>query len=222
MSKKNENLTELVFIIDRSGSMGGLESDTIGGFNSVLKANKEMDGECIVSTILFDHEAYVLHDRVDIREIKPMTSKDYQVRGCTALLDAVGGAIKHTKKVQKYMPDGHKAGHVIFAIITDGYENASHKYDYAQVKEMIKSCEKKGWEFMFLGANIDAAAEAFRIGISKDRAATYVADEKGTAVLYDAVASASCEMRSVPCGSARIDGSWKEAIEHDTNSRAKH
>ena len=218
MSKRNENLTELVFILDRSGSMGGLESDTIGGFNSVLKQNKELDGECFVSTVLFDHETKVLHDRIPINEVAPMNEKDYQVRGCTALLDALGGAIHHIAHVQKYMPDGHKAGHVIFTIITDGFENSSKEYTYGKVKKLIDKYEKKGWEFVFLGANIDAAAEAGRLGIAADRATNYVADKTGCAMAYDAVAAATCEMRSVPCAT-RVNGSWMDDVKADYASR---
>lgn len=219
-SATNPDLTELVFIIDRSGSMQGLENDTIGGINAVIDKNRAAGGDCIVSTVLFDSETKVLHDRVNINEVKPLTEKDYWVRGCTALLDAVGGSIRHIKRVQKYMPDGHKAGHVIFVITTDGFENASHIFTYAEVKKMITEQQECGWEFMFLGANIDAAAEAANLGIAEDRAATYVCDSQGTAVMYDSVANAACAMRSAP-QAQRINGSWREKIFHDKASRGK-
>lgn len=212
-----KNLTELVFVLDRSGSMTGLESDTIGGFNSVLEKHREAEGEAIVSTILFDQECLVLHDRIDIQKIAPLTDCDYETRGSTALLDAVGGAIDHTIRVQRYMPDEYKAEHVIFVITTDGMENSSHKYSYEQIKRKIgHETEKYGWEFIFMGANIDAVAEAARIGISADRAVTYLADEEGTAVMYDAVAAVTCCARS---SASRPSGSWKEGVERDRRER---
>ena len=215
----NPDLTELVLIIDRSGSMGGLETDTIGGINAVIAKNKKAGGECVVSTILFDNRTEVLHDRVNLADVAPLTEEDYQVRGCTALLDAVGGAIVHTRRVQGYMPVGHKAGHVIFVITTDGFENASRRYSYAQVKKMITLQQELGWEFMFLGANIDAAAEAVNLGIAADRAVEYVGDSMGTQVMYDSVAAASCAMRSAPASAGRIDGSWRDNIFRDKAAR---
>ena len=214
----NPDLTELVLVIDRSGSMCGLESDTIGGINAVIDKNKKQPGECKVTTILFDNETETLHDRIDIAEIAPLTEADYQVRGCTALLDAVGHAITHTEQIQGYMPEGHKAGHVIFVITTDGMENASREYSYAQIKKMIMKQQELGWEFMFLGANIDVAAEAENLGIAQDRAVQYACDEQGTAVMYGAVANASCAMRSAPCA-GRIDGGWRDEIVKDVESR---
>ena len=215
----NPELTELVLIIDRSGSMSGLETDTIGGINAVIAKNKKAPGTCTVSTVLFDNVSEVLHNRVDLVDVAPLTERDYQVRGCTALLDAVGDAIVRSKRVQNYMPQGHKAGHVIFVITTDGFENASCKYTYAQVKKMIDAQQELGWEFMFLGANIDAAAEAARLGIAQDRAVDYVCDSVGTQVMYGAVAEASCAMRSAPAAS-RIDGGWRSKIFKDNASRA--
>lgn len=182
-----KNITDLVFILDRSGSMYGLESDTIGGFNSVLDKNREQDGECYVSTVLFDDKMLVLHDRVNIQRVRPMTRTDYFLGGCTALLDAVGGAIRHHDMIQRYLPADHKSKQVIFVIITDGLENASTKYTYDQVKEMIQGHESSGWEFMFLGANIDAAAEAGRMGIKASNAANYVHDSVGTKNVYEDV-----------------------------------
>ena len=216
--KVKNGITELVFILDRSGSMGGLEADTIGGFNAMLKKQREQEGKCFVSTVLFDHETLVLHDRIPIADVKPMTEKDYQVRGCTALLDAVGGSIGYIERVQGYLPEGYRAEHVIFVITTDGMENASQKYTYSQVRSEIERKKADGWEFLFLGANIDAVGEAARIGISADRSATYLADGVGQLNMNETVAKATCAMRSAPHGE-RIDGSWKEPIVRDTAKR---
>ncbi len=215
--KTKTNITELVFVIDRSGSMGGLESDTIGGVNSVLAKNREVDGEAYVTTILFDHQIAYLHDHVELSQVANLTRKDYQVRGCTALLDAVGEAIEHTKKVQHYLPKTHRAGHVVVTIITDGLENASKRYTYPKIKELIEKQRGKGWEFIFLGANIDVAAEAQRMGISQEMATPYVSDGAGTAVAYEAVACANVAMRK--CGSIRPD--WADAARADAAQRAK-
>ena len=213
-----KGLTELVFIVDRSGSMGGLESDTVGGINATLAKNREAEGEAIVSIVLFDNTAEVLVDRVDITKVKDLTRDDYQVRGCTALLDCVGDSIRHIKRVQGYMPDEYKAEHVIFVITTDGLENASQRHTYQDVKRAIEQRTEEGWEFIFLGANIDAVSEAARIGIAEDRAATYLADAPGSAVMYDGVAKACCSMREASFGE-RISAKWKETIEHDTAKR---
>ncbi|WP_165052607.1 MULTISPECIES: VWA domain-containing protein [unclassified Adlercreutzia] len=210
-----KGLTELVFILDRSGSMTGLESDTIGGFNAVLKKHQECEGDAVVSTVLFDNVTEVLHDRVNVQDVQPLTRADYQVRGCTALLDAVGGAIRHIERVQRYMPDEYKAEHVAFVITTDGLENASRRYTYDQVKHAIERKQEEGWEFLFMGANIDAAAEAARIGIRADRAATYVADTQGTNVVYEAMADATCCLRA----EAAVPAAWAAPIEHDRASR---
>ncbi|MDO4182881.1 MAG: VWA domain-containing protein [Coriobacteriia bacterium] len=212
--------TELVFIVDRSGSMYGLEEDTVGGINAVLEANRKLSGEVTVSTVLFNTETQVLNDREDIKAVVPLTRDDYVPGGCTALLDAVGGGIRHVEKVQKYMPDGHKADKVIFVITTDGLENASRKYSYRDVKKAISAKTEQGWEFLFLGANIDAAAEAGRLGIAEDRACEYVADSLGSKAMYNAVADATCCMRSAP-KAARPDGSWREKIFKDRASRGK-
>lgn len=220
----NDQITELVFILDRSGSMGGLESDTIGGYNAVLAKHRAAEGRAFVNTVLFDDRVEVLHDRIDIANVADLTAKDYYVRGCTALLDAVGGAIRHTEKVQGYLPEGHKPGHTIFVITTDGLENASHKYSRAQVKEMIEGKQRAGWEFLFLGANMDAVAEAGSLGIAPDRAVTYLADAAGTDVMYGAVAEATCCMRAAAPtakGGKRIGGMWKKAVEADTSARGK-
>ena len=214
-----KNLTELVFVVDRSGSMGGLESDTIGGFNATLARHRSAEGDAIVSTVLFDNEMLVLHDRLPIAEVVDMTERDYQVRGCTALLDAVGGAIRHIGRVQGYLPEEYRPERTIMVIITDGYENASRKYDYREVKRMIEDKQELGWEFLFLGANIDAIGEAAKIGIAQDRSATYLADGMGQTVAYEAIADATCAMRSAPAGAPRIDGRWKESVEIDTAKR---
>ena len=224
----SERITELVFLLDRSGSMCGLESDTIGGFNATLKKHKGMQGRAAVTTILFDDQAEVLHDRVDIQDVALMSEKDYWVRGCTALLDAVGAAVEDAMRVQRYMPKGHKADQVIFVIITDGMENASHKYTYGKVKSLIQAKQEDGWEFLFLGANMDAVAEAANLGIGADRSATYVADCEGSAVAYDAIADATCCMRAMPCAAPgqtgsmpRMGSDWKRKVEADAKKRAR-
>ena len=194
MMKKN--LTELVFILDRSGSMGGLEQDTIGGFNSMIKKQKEEDGEANVTTVLFDDKYQVLHDRVDINELKDMTSKDYYVCGSTALLDAIGTTIKSVNKKQKELPEDEQAEKVIFVITTDGMENASCHYDRDKIKKMIeKKQNKKKWQFLFMGANMDAVSEAGRMGIRADRAVTYANDSEGVHLNYLAAGGAISAMR---------------------------
>ena len=212
-----KGLTELVFVVDRSGSMGGLESDTIGGFNATLEAHRKEEGEAVVSTVLFDNEVEVLHDRLPISEVAPITEKEYWVRGCTALLDAVGGAVNHIDRVHGYLPEDCRPEHTIVVITTDGMENASREYTYSQVKKLISRKESEGWSFLFLGANIDAAAEAERIGIAPDFAATYVADGEGTRAMHRAQCEATVAMRAgAPMGA----GSWKRAIEKDIAGRS--
>ena len=216
MEKVKNNVTELVFILDRSGSMGGLESDTIGGFNSLIEKQKKEDGECFVSTVLFDNECEVIHDRVKLSEIKPMTDKEYYVRGCTALIDAIGGAVKHISNIHKYARAEDVPEHTMFVITTDGLENASHKISSSEVKKMIeKRKEKDGWEFLFIGANIDSVETAKHFGIGADRAVNYKADKKGTRVLYEAVGKTVCAMRK----SAPISEDWCEEINADFESR---
>ena len=213
-----KNLTELVFILDRSGSMAGLEADTIGGFNAMLEKQKGEPGEAYVSTVLFDNECHVIHDRVDLNSVSPLTRKEYYVRGCTALLDAVGGAIHHIGNVHKYAREEDRPEKTLIVITTDGMENASHRYSYPQVQELIRRQQKKyGWEFIFLGANIDAAREAARFGISADRAANYHADSQGTAVIYDAVSEAVSNVRSQRPMSAQ----WREKVDADYQTRNK-
>ena len=210
------NITELVFILDRSGSMAGLESDTIGGFNAMIEKQKKQDGECYVSTVLFDNETQVIHDRVKLCDIRPMTDSDYNVRGCTALIDAIGGAIHHIGNIHKYARPEDIPENTMFVITTDGMENASHKYTSDKVKAMIeRQKEKYGWEFLFIGANIDAVETAARYGISKDKAVNYNADSKGTNIVYEAVSQAVCCARA--CGS--VDKSWSEKINKDYLNR---
>ena len=212
------NITELVFILDKSGSMAGLESDTIGGFNSMIEKQKKQDGGCYVSTVLFDDESEVLHDRVKLHDIPKMTDRDYTVRGCTALIDAIGGAIHHIGNIHKYARPEDVPEHTMFVITTDGQENASHKYTSEQVKKMIeRQKEKYGWEFLFIGANIDAVETAARYGIDKDRAVNYNADGEGTHILYESVAKAVCNVRA----SAPLSADWSEKINADYQRRGK-
>lgn len=213
-----KNLTEIVFILDRSGSMAGLEDDTIGGFNSMLQKQKREAGEAVVSTVLFDNYREVLHDRVDIQTIKPMTRDEYYVRGCTALLDAVGEAIHHIGNVHKYAREEDRPEKTLFVITTDGMENASRKYSYEKLKAMIqRQKDKYGWEFIFLGANIDAAKEAARFGIDEERAVNYHADKKGTAVIYEAVSEAVCSLRA----HRPMTNEWRRRVDADYTERGK-
>lgn len=211
-----KDLTELVFILDRSGSMAGLEADTIGGFNSMINKQKKEPGEALVSTVLFNSSSQVIHDRVDIAKIGPMTDREYYVGGCTALVDAVAGAIHHIGNVHKYARKEDVPEHTMFVITTDGMENASHTYTSDQLKKMItRQKEKYGWEFLFLGANIDAVETAKRYGIGRDRAVNYHSDRKGTALNYEVLSEA---ISSVRC-SAPLGDSWKARIDEDYNSR---
>lgn len=218
VEKVKNNVTELVFILDRSGSMSGLESDTIGGFNAMIEKQKKQDGECYVSTVLFDNVSEVLHDRVKLSGIKPMTDNEYTVRGCTALIDAIGGAIHHIGNVHKYARPEDVPEHTIFVITTDGMENASHKYSSDKVKKMIeRQKEQYGWEFLFIGANIDAVETAAQYGISKDRAVNYNADEIGTHILYESVSAVVGNVRANKC----IDKDWSEELNKDYKRRGK-
>lgn len=195
--KRENNITELVFILDRSGSMAGLESDTVGGFNAMIERQRKQEGDCYVSTVLFDNESEVLHDRVRLCDVPPMTDKEYAVRGCTALIDAIGLSIRHIGNIHKYARPEDVPAHTMFVITTDGMENASRRYGSEQVKRMIRrQKELYGWEFLFIGANIDAVETAARYGIGRDRAVNYRADGEGTRVLYDTVADAVCRVRS--------------------------
>ena len=211
-----QNLTELVFILDRSGSMAGLEDDTIGGFNAMIEKQKHEPGDAIVSTVLFDNRSEVVHDRLPLFRVPALSRRDYYVRGCTALLDAVGGAIRHIGNVHKYARAEDRPARTLFVITTDGMENASRNYDYQQVKMLIQRQKARyGWEFLFLGANIDAAKEAARFGISADRAANYHADRRGTNVIYETVSETVCSFRA----SRPLDADWKRRIEEDFEKR---
>jgi len=211
-----KGLTEVVFILDRSGSMCGLEKDTIGGFNSLIEKQKKEPGEALISTVLFDDYSQVIHDRVSIGSINPMTEEEYYVRGCTALLDAVGGAIHHIGNVHKYAREEERPEKTLFIITTDGMENASRKYTASKVKSMIeRQKEKYGWEFLFLGANIDAVGEAGRYGIDADHAVNYHCDAAGTALNYEALECAVKTVRS----NKKLDASWKARVEEDFERR---
>ena len=213
------NLTELVFILDKSGSMAGLESDTIGGYNALLKKQKEEPGEAIVTTVLFDDNYELLHDRINVKGIRPITEKEYFVCGCTALLDAIGKTINKIVNVQRNTNEQERADKVMFVITTDGMENASMEYNYEKIKKMVEwQKEKYGWEFIFIGANIDAIKAAAKFGISSDRAANYNADGEGTRLNYEAVSNVVSELRaSIP-----ITENWKAKIEDDFKRRNKN
>ena len=213
----NNNITELVFILDRSGSMAGLEDDTIGGFNALIEKQRALPGQAYVSTVLFDNDAKVVHDRVKLADVKPMTRRDYQVGGCTALMDALGGAIHHIVNVHRYARPEDVPEHTLFVITTDGMENASRRYSSDKVKAMIEHEKAKyGWEFLFLAANIDAVETAARFGIGAERAVNYQADSQGTGVLYETVAETVCSVRA----NAPLSKSWADRIRRD-NKRGK-
>ena len=213
-----KNLAEIVFILDRSGSMRGLESDTIGGFNSMIEKQKRTEGEALISTVLFDSESKVIHDRVDVQKIAPMTEADYSVRGCTALLDAVGGAIHHIGNVHKYARSEDVPEHTLFVITTDGLENASRRYSCDKVRYMIERQKSRyGWEFLFLGANIDAVGTARHFGINEDRAANYHSDSQGTQLNFEVLSEA---ISAVRC-SASLGADWKKRIDEDFVGREK-
>lgn len=216
MKNTRNNITELVFILDRSGSMAGLESDTIGGFNSLIAKQKKLDGECYVTTVLFDNFIEKLHDRVKLSEVEELTVEDYYVRGCTALIDAIGESVEHIESIHKYIRKSDVPGHTMFVIITDGMENASRKFSSDEVKKMIEQHkEKDGWEFLFIGANIDAVETAKHFGINEERAVNYHADTKGTNVVYRAMEKAvGCVRKSVP-----LAPSWSREIDEDFKSR---
>ncbi len=211
-----KNLTELVFILDRSGSMYGLEQDTIGGFNSMLTKQKSLDGECRITTVLFDHQYTLFHDRIDIQAVSPMSEKDYFVGGSTALLDAIGTTIDKLIRVQRHTAEGYRAQKVIFVIITDGEENSSRKYSYDQVKAKIEhEKEAYGWEFIFLGANMDAVKTASQFGIHADRAAEYVPDAVGTTLNFEMMSNAVSEFRQC----STISDQHFETIRKDRKKR---
>lgn len=213
------NITELVFLLDRSGSMASLVSDTIGGFNGMIaQQKKEQEGDAFVTTILFDDTSKMLHDRLPLADVPPMTESDYQVRGYTALLDAVGGAIEHIEKIHKYAREEDVPAHTMFVITTDGLENASRKFSYQDIKRMISRQKERGWEFVFIGANIDAPEFAEQIGVGRERSATYCADSRGTSTVFSAL---SAPIRAMRAGK-KIDKAWAEAaceIDSDRKNR---
>lgn len=214
--KKTNNSTELVFILDKSGSMCGLSEDTIGGFNSMLEAQKKENGECFVSTVFFNDRSSVIHDRLPIDKVEPITSKDYMPCGSTALLDALGDAIKHIGNIHKYARPEDVPSKTIFVITTDGYENSSYKYSSNTIKKLITNKQEKyGWEFMFIAANIDAIETANDYGIRKKNAVNYKADKDGTKVVYNTVSNAVCFARA----SSEMDEDWSKDIREDYNNR---
>ena len=208
----NKELTELVFVLDRSGSMSGLEDDTIGGFNSMINRQKSEGEQVNVTTVLFDDEVEIVHDRFPIAVVEPLTDKDYYVRGCTALLDAVGQSINKISNVQKRLPEEHKAGKVIFVITTDGHENSSKEYEYPDIKKMIEAKKECGWEFLFLGANIDAGKEAEKIGISRNRSATYENDHEGVKRNFATVGRVLSKAVKNSAFDMMIDDDWADEI----------
>ena len=211
------NITEMVFILDRSGSMCGLESDTIGGFNSMIEKQKKEDGTAYVTTVLFNDKYETVHDRIDLKDVKKMTDRDYTTFGSTALLDAVGRTINHISDVHRYIRKEDVPENTIFIITTDGMENASREFDYNAVKKLIDAKKELGWEFLFIGANIDAAKEASKMGIASSRAVEYACDSKGTGVLFGAVTNSLSRMRK--CGAVSED--WCEEIREDTKKRKR-
>lgn len=213
-----KGLTEMVFILDRSGSMSGLESDTIGGFNAMVEKQKREPGEALISTVLFSTDHRVIHDRVNVQEVAPLTERDYMVGGCTALIDAIGRAIHHISNVHKYIRQEDVPEQTIFVITTDGMENASRSYSSDKVKEMIQQKqEKDGWQFLFLGANIDAVETAGRFGIQEDQAVNYHADAKGTALVYESVCEAVSEIRANPQKTSSRN--WRQKLDRDFQNR---
>ena len=211
-------MTELVFILDRSGSMSGLEADTIGGFNAMLKKQRLQDDRTLVSTVLFDNTSEVIHDRIPLERVPQLTEEDYQVRGCTALLDAVGDAIHHIGNIHKYARREDVPTKTLFVITTDGMENASRRHSYETVRRLIERQKQKyDWEFLFLGANIDAAKEAGRFGIAPERAVEYCCDEAGTALNYSVISDVVTDIR---CG-RRVSDDWSRPIEQDRKARRK-
>ena len=213
----NNNITEIVFILDRSGSMAGYEEDTIGGFNATIEKQKKLDGTCYVSTVMFANQSKVIHDRVRLDEIEKMTENDYQVGGGTALLDAIGRSIHHIGNVHKYARPEDVPAHTIFIITTDGMKNASRQYDSSTVKRMIsRQQEKYGWEFIFLAANIDAVETADRIGIRRERAANYRQDREGMRTSYAAMSDA---ISSVRCAESLDSGAWRKNLDKDNSNQ---
>ncbi len=213
-----QDLTEMVFILDRSGSMSGLESDTIGGFNAMIEKQKKLEGEAYISTVLFNNHSVVLHDRIPVQKIEPLTENDYSPSGCTALIDALGGAIKHISNIHKYAREEDVPAKTMFVVMTDGLENASHQYSADEVRDMVKEKQEKcNWEFLFLGANIDAVETARHYGIREDRSVNFHADRLGVKNSMEFVSEAAFCMRM----DAPISADWKEKAEQDYKNRKK-
>ncbi|MBO7359323.1 MAG: VWA domain-containing protein [Clostridia bacterium] len=213
-----KNLTEMVFILDKSGSMAGMEQDTVGGFNAMIEKQKREEGDALVSTVLFSNASTVIHDRAELRKIEPLTEKQYFVGGCTALYDAVGDAIRHIGNVHKYAREEDRPEKTVFVITTDGMENASRRYSAGEVKRLItRQKEKYGWEFLFLGANIDAQSVADDIGISEERSACFVNDARGNALKYEGISYAMSAVRA----KKSLRREWKETMEEDCRARDK-
>ena len=214
----NRNLTEIVFILDRSGSMAGLESDTIGGFNAMVEKQKNQEGEAVLSAVLFSNYSTVIYDRTDIRKVEPLTESQYFVGGCTALLDAIGGAVHHIGNVHKYAREEDRPGKTVFVITTDGMENASRYYSYSEVQRMVKhEQEKYGWEFLFLGANMDAISAARSFGIREDRAVRYACDGAGTSLNFEVASRTIAKVRS----GEQIEEDWCADIAEDYENRGR-
>ena len=214
----NNNLTEIVFILDRSGSMAGLEDDTVGGFNAMVEKQRKEPGEALLTAVLFSNDSEVIYDRADIRNVEPMTDRQYQVGGCTALLDAIGGAVHHIANIHKYAREEDRPGKTVFVITTDGLENASRRYTYADVQKMVQhEQEKYGWEFLFLGANMDAISAAHSFGIRADRAARYSCDSVGTEVSFRTASSAISKLRK----GAAISSDWCADVVADYEKRGR-
>ena len=213
-----KNLTEIIFILDRSGSMQGLEKDTIGGFNSLIEKQKKIEGDALISTVLFANESKVIHDRIDVKDVKPMTENNYITGGCTALLGAIGNAIHHISNIHKYARKEDVPEHTLFVITTDGMENASRTYTYPKVKKLIENQkEKHGWEFMFLGANIDAVNVASYMGIDENRAVNFNCDSEGTDLNYEVLNDAIGVLREC----SYVSADWKKRIDKDFKKRNK-
>ena len=215
-----KNLTEMVFILDKSGSMSGLEGDTIGGFNGMIEKQKKEEGEALVSLVVFDDESEVLLDRAPLETVKPLTDADYCPRGCTALLDAMGDAIHHIGNVHKYAREEDRPAHTVFVITTDGMENASRRFSSDKVKSLVTKQKEKGWEFLFLGANSDAVEAERNVGIGADRAVEYLNDEEGVQLNYKVISGAISHMRALRAEESCIDASWKDEIEADRKKRS--
>lgn len=216
MEKIKNGVTELVFILDESGSMSGMEKDTVGGFNSMIEKQKEAEGKAFVSTIMFSNRSKTVHDRIELTDVPQLTEKDYTPGGMTALLDTIGGAITHIESIHRYIRKEDVPEKTIFIITTDGYENASHKYSSQKIKEMIKEKEENGWEFLFVAANIDAVETAEKIGIRPERAANYDVS-LGTDTMYREV---SCALKHYRMKGS-IDDSWKDEIEATTKRKKR-